>query len=177
MNSYNRWSAYAWIQDIFWSATQTLSYVCFLHLGFYFGFENQMTRLLSEEYLWSSTESALRSGLAINVARGFPGCIGAWNFGQWVWEKCPSAWGSHCEEKEKTTVVLTVIADGELWIWGYSFSSSDSLIDVKILNQSVILQEVVNGNNSAEVSYLLNGNERPMTYFLPDGLYRNWSIF
>lgn len=144
----------------------------------FLAFVQEINAVFGDEYLRAPRESDLRRILAINDARGFPGCVGSWDCQHWVWQNCPVAWAGQFKGKEKKpTVVLEAIADGELWIWGCNFGEPGSMNDLNVLDASKIVKDILEGKMLPEFSYTVNGTTRKLCYYLVDGIYPKWSIF
>lgn len=137
-----------------------------------------VVHLFQNEYLRKPTEQDLRRIMAINAARGFPGCVGCIDCQHWEWERCPIAWAGQYKGKgKKPTIVLEAISDGELWIWHAFFGSPGSLNDISIMDHSPTIDDIIAGEFPPSLPYWVNGNERKILYYLADGIYPNWAIF
>lgn len=131
-----------------------------------------------QEYLREPTEEDLKRIMSINVARGFPGCIGSIDCQHWEWKNCPIAWAGQFKGKEKKpTIVLEAICDAELWIWHCFFGSPGSLNDINVLDHSTTIERILAGHFPPHIQYKVNGVERTLPYYLADGIYPAWAIF
>ncbi|CDF36284.1 unnamed protein product [Chondrus crispus] len=130
------------------------------------------------EYLREPNEADLRRILAINAARGFPGCAGSIDCQHWQWKNCPIAWAGQFKGKErKPTIVLDAICDGELWILHAFFGSPGSLNDINVLDRSPTMERIIADEFPPSIPYTLNEKQRTMPYYLADGIYSSWAIF
>lgn len=141
-------------------------------------FAVEMIECFGAEYLRRTTENDPRLIVAINPAHGFPGYIGSWDCQHWTWEYCPIAWVGYFKGKQKkTTVVFEAMADGELWIWCTFFRSAGSLNDINVLDQSTIVQDILNGKMLPVFEFEIDGRRRNLPYYLVDDIYPQWAIF
>ncbi|XP_074351967.1 uncharacterized protein LOC141691122 [Apium graveolens] len=74
------------------------------------------------------------------------------------------------------TIILEVIALSHLWIWHAFFGVAGSNNDINVLDRSPIFDDVLQGR-APEVNYTINGNNYNVGYYLPDGIYPEWTIF
>jgi hypothetical protein len=47
--------------------------------------------------------------------------------------------------------------------------------DINVLNQSSLIVYIIRGH-TAEVSFIINGREHHMRYYLTDGIYPSWPM-
>ena len=81
-------------------------------------------------------------------------------------------------DKDKKSLVLEAICDGDTYIWYHFFGEPGSLNDINILDRSSIVGSIFAQTfNSRVVPYAINGTTRDYMYFLVDGIYPSWSIF
>lgn len=141
-------------------------------------FIHHVCEVFGPEYLRHPNEQDLRRILAMNSARGFPGCLGSWDCQHWTWKNCPVAWAGQYKGKEKApTVVLEAIADGELWIWGCFFGSPGSMNDINVLDASTLVADILEGRALPSFEYKVGNRIRKQCYYLVDGIYPKWAIF
>ncbi|PKI48675.1 hypothetical protein CRG98_030935 [Punica granatum] len=75
-----------------------------------------------------------------------------------------------------STLILEAIAGPELWIWHSFFGVGRSDNDIKVLDRSPVLNDVLEGR-ALEVNYAINGINYTSGYYLTDGMHPKWSMF
>lgn len=141
-------------------------------------FSKSVVAAFGGEYLRAPTESDLRRIMAINAARGFPGCIGSIDCQHYRWRSCPKAWAGQFQGKEKSpTLVLEAIADAELWFWHVFFGMPGSCNDINVLDSSETLSGIMKGMFPPKIGYKVGSEAMSFPYYLADGIYPNWRIF
>ncbi|XP_021729341.1 protein ALP1-like [Chenopodium quinoa] len=129
------------------------------------------------EYLRSPTDEDLRRILHQNEMRGFLGMIGSIDCMHWEWKNCPMAWKAQCAGRSKNaTLILEAVADQDLWIWHAFFGIPGSCNDLNVLYRSPVFDDVLKGR-APPISFMVNGHEYNMGYYLTDGIYPNWATF
>ena len=129
------------------------------------------------EYLRSPTDEDLRRILHQNEMRGFPGMIGSIDCMHWEWKNCPMAWKAQYAGRSKNaTLILEAVADQDLWIWHAFFGIPGSCNDLNVLYRSPVFDDVLKGR-APPISFMVNGHEYNMGYYLTDGIYPNWATF
>ncbi|GJW46979.1 putative nuclease HARBI1 [Tanacetum coccineum] len=68
------------------------------------------------------------------------------------------------------------VASYDLWIWHAFFGTPGSCNDINVLHRSTVFSDVLEGR-APKVSYVVNGHQRNMTYYLFDGIYPLWPAF
>ncbi|XP_021751240.1 uncharacterized protein LOC110716895 [Chenopodium quinoa] len=64
----------------------------------------------------------------------------------WEWKSCPTAWKTqYAGRNKKTTLILEVVADQDLWIWHSFFGIPGSCNDLNVLYHSPVFDEVLHG--------------------------------
>ncbi|WVZ88227.1 LOW QUALITY PROTEIN: hypothetical protein U9M48_034771, partial [Paspalum notatum var. saurae] len=107
--------------------------------------------------------------------RGFPDMLGSIDCMHWAWEKCPVGWqGEHIGHVDKPTLILEAVAGPNLWIWHAFFGMPGSMNDINVLHRSPVFDDIASGN-APPVSYVVNGNQYDMGYYLADGIYPDWA--
>lgn len=140
-------------------------------------FVKAIRELYQERYLRKPNAQDFQNHLEINQARGFPGIFGSLDCMHWQWKNCPVAWQGQYSDKDKTnSIILEAIADQELWIWHAFWGLAGGNNDLNVLDRSPLLNEWV-ANDSANVSFYVNGVEYNQAYLLVDGIYPEWSMF
>ncbi|KAI3747482.1 hypothetical protein L6452_09940 [Arctium lappa] len=130
-----------------------------------------------DEYLRKPNEDDLARLLYAGNQRGFPGMIGSIGCMQWEWKNCPSAWaGQYVGRSGKSTIILEAVASYDLWIWHAFFGTPGSLNDINVLHQSPVFDDVLAGR-APKVSYIVNGHQNDMAYYLTDDIYPSWAAF
>ncbi|XP_047942625.1 uncharacterized protein LOC125189386 [Salvia hispanica] len=71
---------------------------------------------------------------------------------------------------------LEVVADYRLWIWHAYFEVVGSNNDINVLQSSPLFNDQELGVGPA-VSFVANGNQHNMGYYLADGIYPMWPVF
>ncbi|WVZ58639.1 hypothetical protein U9M48_008884 [Paspalum notatum var. saurae] len=91
------------------------------------------------------------------------------------WEKYPVAWqGEQIGHVEKPTLILEAVAGPNLWIWHTFFGMPSSMNDINVLHRSPVFDDIAAGT-APSVSYVVNGNQYDMGYYLADGIYLDWA--
>lgn len=104
--------------------------------------------------------------------------LGSIDFMHLEWKNGPVAlkWQYVRGDHGKPTVMLEAVASQDLWIWHAFFRVAGSNNDINVLNQSNVLNDVLQGRD-LEVHYTINRNEYNMGYYLSDGIYPEWATF
>ncbi|XP_076916287.1 uncharacterized protein LOC143575941 [Bidens hawaiensis] len=130
-----------------------------------------------QEYLRRPNEDDLRRLLHVGEERGFPGMIGSIDCMHWEWKNCPTAWaGQYAGRSGKPTIILEAVASYDLWIWHAFFGTPGTCNDINVLQRSPIYYAMLTGR-APNVSYVLNGRDYNMAYYLTDGIYPSWAAF
>ncbi|XP_057777882.1 uncharacterized protein LOC130996602 [Salvia miltiorrhiza] len=130
-----------------------------------------------DEYLRKPNEEDLSYLLHVGEQRGFPGMLGSIDCMHWEWKNCPTAWaGQYAGRNGKATIILEAVASQDLWIWHAFFGTPGSRNDINVLEQSPVFKDILEGR-APEVSYVVNGHEKNMGYYLTDGIYPQWAVF
>ncbi|GKA04403.1 putative nuclease HARBI1 [Tanacetum coccineum] len=103
-----------------------------------------------DEYLRRPNEDDLARLLNIGEQRGFP--------------------------EVETTIILEAVASYDLWIWHAFFGTPGSCNDINVLHRSPVFNDVLEGR-APKVSYVVNGKQKNMAYYLTDGIYPSWAAF
>lgn len=129
-------------------------------------------------YLRKPNREDIQRLLHVGEARGFPGMLGSVDCMHWRWRNCPTAWKGQFTRGDQSgpTIMLEAVASHDLWIWHAFFGIPGSNNDINVLNRSTLFTEVVHGR-APEVSFVVNGNEYKMGYYLADGIYPEWATF
>ncbi|XP_047948793.1 uncharacterized protein LOC125194574 [Salvia hispanica] len=91
----------------------------------------------------------------------------------WEWKNCPVAWKGQFTTGFKSnhpSMILEVVADYRLWIWHAYFGVAGSNIDINVLQSSPIFNDECRGEGP-EISFVENGTQYRMEYYLADGIY------
>ncbi|GJR77092.1 putative nuclease HARBI1 [Tanacetum coccineum] len=95
----------------------------------------------------------------------------------WEWKNYPTGWvGQYAGISGKPTIILEVVASYDLWIWHAFFGTPGSCNDINVLHRSPVFSDVLEGR-APKVSYVVNGHQRNMAYYLTDGIYHSWAAF
>jgi hypothetical protein len=130
-----------------------------------------------DEYLRRPNEDDLARLLNVGEQRGFPGMIGSIDCMYWQWKNCPKGWaGQYARRNGKPTIILEAVTSYDLWIWHAFFGTPGSCNDISVLHRSHVFNEVLKGR-APKVSYVVNGNQKNMEYYLTDGIYPSWIAF
>ncbi|GKC32581.1 putative nuclease HARBI1 [Tanacetum coccineum] len=130
-----------------------------------------------DEYLRRPNEDDLARLLNVGEQRGFPGMIGSIDCMHWQWKNCPKGWaGQYAGRNGKPTIILEAVASYDLWIWHAFFGTPGSCNDINVLHRSPVFNDVLEGR-APKVSYVVNGNQKNMAYYLTDGIYPSWAAF
>ena len=73
-------------------------------------------------------------------------------------------------------MILEAVADYRLWIWHAYFGVAGSNNDRNVLNSSPLFNEQCQGVGLA-ISFVANGNQHDMGYYLADEIYSRWHVF
>ncbi|GKD04789.1 putative nuclease HARBI1 [Tanacetum coccineum] len=68
------------------------------------------------------------------------------------------------------------VASYDLWIWHAFFGTPGSCNDINVLHRSPVFSDVLEGR-APKVSYVVNGKQKNMAYYLTDGIYPSWAAF
>ncbi|CAA0833380.1 Unknown protein, partial [Striga hermonthica] len=129
-----------------------------------------------DEYLRKPNEGDLAYLLHIGEQRGFPGMLGSIEHALGV-EKLSCCMGRTYKGRNgKATIILEAVASQDLWIWHAFFGTPGSKNDINVLKQSPLFKDVLEGR-APKVSYIVNGHEKNMGYYLTDGIYPQWETF
>ncbi|XP_048618793.1 putative nuclease HARBI1 isoform X1 [Brassica napus] len=140
-------------------------------------FTEGVIQLFGDEYLRRPTPEDLQRLLDIGEVRGFPGMIGSIDCMHWEWKNCPTAWkGQYTRGSGKPTIVLEAIASQDLWIWHAFFGPPGTLNDINVLDRSPVFDDIYQGR-APRVTYMVNGLQYDLAYYLTDGIYPKWSTF
>ncbi|XP_010436701.1 PREDICTED: uncharacterized protein LOC104720508 [Camelina sativa] len=121
-------------------------------------FVEGIINLFGDEYLRRPTAEDLQRLLNIGEHRGFPRMVGNIDCMHWEWKNCPTAWkGQYSRGSGKPTIILEAVASQDLWIWHEFFGSPEG--------------------RAPRVTYVVNGRQYNMAYYLTDGIYPNWATF
>ncbi|KAL3636538.1 hypothetical protein CASFOL_018837 [Castilleja foliolosa] len=130
-----------------------------------------------DEYLRRPNEQDMASLLHAGEERGFPGMIGSIDCMHWEWKNCLTAWeGQYGGRSGKPTIILEAVASYDLWIWHAFFGTPGSLNDINVLHRSPVFNDALEGR-APKVSYVVNGSEYNMAYYLTDRIYHSWAAF
>jgi Plant transposon protein len=141
-------------------------------------FRREVVKVFGTEHLRAPTEADLRRIMAVNAARGFPGCVGSIDCHHWAWEACPMGRkGQYKSKEKKPTVVLEAIADGELWNWHIFFGSPGPLNDINTLDSSATTAGILAGKCPPHVPCTVNGSPSKLPYHLADSINPPWATF
>ncbi|XP_047937576.1 uncharacterized protein LOC125185126 [Salvia hispanica] len=108
-----------------------------------------------------------------------PGMLGSIDCMHWEWKNRPAAWkGMHTSgfKAKHPRRSLEVVADYRLWIWHAYFGVAGSNNDINVLQSSPLFNDQRNGVGPA-ISFVANGIQHNMGYYLADGIYPNWPVF
>ncbi|GKC73918.1 putative nuclease HARBI1 [Tanacetum coccineum] len=112
-----------------------------------------------DEYLRRPNENDLTRLLYLGEQHGFPG---------WA--------GQYAGRSGKPTIILEAVVSYDLWIWHAFFGTPGSCNDINVLHRSPIFSDVLEVR-APKVSYVVNGNQKNMAYYLTDGIYPSWAAF
>ncbi|XP_023637544.1 uncharacterized protein LOC111830208 [Capsella rubella] len=140
-------------------------------------FVDGVITFFGDEYLRRPTAEDLQRLLNIGEHRGFPGMVGSIDCMHWEWKNCPTAWkGQYSRGSGKPTIVLEAVASQDLWIWHAFFGPPGTLNDINVLDRSPVFNDIVEGR-APRVTYVVNGRQYKMAYYLTDGIYPKWAAF
>ncbi|KAD6454217.1 hypothetical protein E3N88_08923 [Mikania micrantha] len=91
-------------------------------------------------------------------------------------EKLSNRLGRTIYRHDKATIILEFVASYDLWIWHAFFGTRGSCNDINVLHRSPIFDDVLSGR-APNVSYVVNGREYNMAYYLTNGIYPPWETF
>jgi Plant transposon protein len=137
-----------------------------------------------KEYLCAPTKWQTKrlSELHQYVHRGVKGMFGAVDCMHTPWKNCSYAWQqSYKGAKGKPTLVLEAAADYWLYFHHAAFGFAGCLNDINILNQSLLLNQFMDGNfeeiETDAVPYEIAGSQFTRMFLLVDGIYPKFSRF
>ncbi|GJT83417.1 ALP1-like protein, partial [Tanacetum coccineum] len=108
----------------------------------------------------------------------FPGMLGSIDCTDWQWANCPVAFKaqfSRGDHGPDPFILLEVIASQDLWIWNAFFAVSGMNNDMNILHQSPLFNDLKSGR-ALDVPFVVNNVTYKRGYYLPDGIYPQWSV-
>ncbi|GJW77330.1 putative nuclease HARBI1 [Tanacetum coccineum] len=104
-----------------------------------------------DTYLRRPNEYDLARLLYVREQRGFPGMTGSIDCMHWEWKNCPTGWAGQ-------------------------YAGRSSCNDINVLHRSPVFSDVLKGR-APKVSYVVNGHQRNMVYYLTDDIYPSWAAF
>jgi hypothetical protein len=138
-------------------------------------FTRAIVEIYGPNYWRPPNQEEINALLQIADARRFPGMVGSLDCMHWPWEKCPVVLqGQFRGHHKKPTIILEAVASSDLWIWHAFFGLPGSLNDINVLHRSPVFDALASGN-APQVSYIVNGKEYNMGYYLADGIYPEWA--
>ncbi|XP_010489975.1 PREDICTED: uncharacterized protein LOC104767683 [Camelina sativa] len=138
--------------DEYLRLAEMTAHKCLLH------FVEGVINLFGDEYLRRPTAEDLQRLMNIGEHRGFPGMVGSIDCIHWEWKNFPTAWkGQYLRGSGKPTIVLEAVASQDLWIWHAFFGPPEG--------------------RAPRVTYVVNGRQYNMAYYLTDGIYPKWATF
>ncbi|WVZ63947.1 hypothetical protein U9M48_013537 [Paspalum notatum var. saurae] len=138
-------------------------------------FIRAVVKIFGPRYLRPPNAEDIKALLQTAEHRGFPGMLGSIDCMHWAWEKCPTSWhGEHIGHIDKPTLILEAVAGPNLWIWHAFFGMPGSCNDINVLHRSPVFDDIAAGT-APSVSYVVNGNQYDMGYYLADGIYPDWA--
>ncbi|XP_024014247.1 uncharacterized protein LOC112088192 [Eutrema salsugineum] len=103
--------------------------------------------------------------------------IGSIDCMHWEWKNCPTSWkGQYSRGHAKPTIFLEAVASKDLWIWHAYFGAPGTCNDLNVLDRSPVFDDILHGK-ATPVSYVVNGHQYRMPYYLIDGIYPKWTTF
>jgi len=110
---------------------------------------------------------------------GVHGMLGCLDCMHVVWKNCPVALQGAFTGKEGTpTLVLEAMSDFNLWIWHASFGFAGALNDLNIWENSLLLQDMLDGTMaSLDFEFWIGGKLFKKLFFLVDGIYPETARF
>jgi hypothetical protein len=133
--------------------------------------------VFGNEYLRALNEDDTTRLLHIAENCGFPGMLGSIDCMHWKWKNCPTAHnGMYCGHVKEPTIILEAVVSTDLWIWHAFFGLPGSHNDINVLRRSPLFDRLVKGE-APYVTYIVNGHNYDMGYYLADGIYPPWSTF
>ncbi|XP_010445003.1 PREDICTED: uncharacterized protein LOC104727611 [Camelina sativa] len=140
-------------------------------------FVDGVIHLFGDVYLRRPTTEDLQRLLHIGEQHGFPGMVGSIDCMHWEWKNCPTAWkGQYSRGSGNPTIVLEAVASQDLWIWHTFFGPPGTLNDINVLDRSPVFDDILE-SRAPRVTYIVNGRQYNMAYYLTDGSYPNWATF
>jgi hypothetical protein len=138
-------------------------------------FTRSIVQLFGNEFLRKPNNHDIVALLQVAHQRGFPRMLGSTDCMHWEWERCPTAWqGSYRGHFKKPTLILEAIASHDLWIWHAFFGLPGSCNDINVLHRSPVFDSIATGD-VPPVTYVVNGTQYDMPYYLCDGIYPPWA--
>ncbi|XP_047965097.1 uncharacterized protein LOC125209539 [Salvia hispanica] len=95
------------------------------------------------------------------------------------WKNCPVAWKAQFTASFKSkhpSMILEAVADYCLRIWHAYFGVAVSNNDINVLQSSPLFNDECRGEGP-EISFVANGTQYRMGYYLADGIYPRWPVF
>ncbi|XP_010445262.1 PREDICTED: uncharacterized protein LOC104727898 [Camelina sativa] len=140
-------------------------------------FVEGVIHLFGDIYLRRPKTEDLQRLLNIGEQRGFPRMVGSIDCMHWEWKNCPIAWKEqYSRGSGKPTIVLEALVSQDLWIWHAFFGPPGTLNDINDLDRSPVFDDILEGR-APRVSYVVNGHQYEMAYYLTDGIYPKWATF
>ncbi|XP_047942804.1 uncharacterized protein LOC125189584 [Salvia hispanica] len=134
----------------------------------------------SPEFLRKPTSDKCQRLLDMHGAvHSFPGMMGNIECMHWEWKNCPVAWKGQFTTGFKSkhpSMILEAVADYCLRIWHAYFGVAGSNNDINILQSSPLFNDKCR-REGPEISFVTNGTQYRMGYYLADGIYPRWSVF
>jgi hypothetical protein len=95
----------------------------------------------------------------------------------WQWHNCPVGWQSQFTWWHQTSYNHPRSCYFSLPLdLTYFFRVVKSNNDINVLNQSSLFFDVIRGHTH-EVTFIINGNEHHIGYYLTDDIYPSWPVF
>ncbi|XP_047964746.1 uncharacterized protein LOC125209178 [Salvia hispanica] len=113
------------------------------------------------------------------AVHNFPGMMGNIDCMHWEWKNCPVAWKGQFTtgfKQKHPSMILEAVADYRLRIWHAYFGVAGSNNDINVLQSSPIFNDECRGEGP-EISFVANGTQYRMGYYLADGIYPHWPVF
>jgi hypothetical protein len=128
-------------------------------------------------YLREPTVEDTARLLSVNEGRGFPGMIGSIDCMHWKWKNCPLTWqGQYSWHAEGCTIILEAMTSQDLRVWHSFCGMAGSHNDINVLQCSPVFARLAAGD-ALLVNYEINDHLYKKCYYLPDGIYPEWSTF
>lgn len=103
--------------------------------------------------------------------------VGSIDYMHREWKNCLTTWfGQYASRSDKTTIILEAVASYDLRICHAFFGTPGSCNDINALDCSPISSNLLVGR-APNGSYVVNGWESNMTYYLTDGICPSWGTF